>query len=263
MAGFASTDERLGLRQAAWTAVGLAIAGTARPQLAPMVAVVLAGVWARAPDPRRRYRDRDRGRRRGDPDVLELALVRRAARRGGGPGQCERCDPLDEGLDRLAVRGYRRAAGVAKPRAPDLQPDRRRRAGRVRRCGARAWRSPLRWCAAGAVAQFLLYGSYSVWWAGHTYGPRYLLDVLPILFPLAAAAVARIHMGRVALAACTAALAWSIVLAATGAFFYPHERWNNDPVDVDRDHARLWEWSDPQFVRCWRRGLEPAELRAV
>jgi hypothetical protein len=70
-------------------------------------------------------------------------------------------------------------------------------------------------------------------------------------------------MGRVAIAVSAAALAWSMVVAGTGAFFYPHERWNNDPVDVDRDHARLWEWSDPQFVRCWQRGPSPQNFALI
>ena len=40
MAAFASTDTRLNLRHAVWTGIGLALAGTARAQLAPMIAVV-------------------------------------------------------------------------------------------------------------------------------------------------------------------------------------------------------------------------------
>src|SRR4029079_15630130 len=93
------------------------------------------------------------------------------------------------------------------------------------------WTSPLRWCAAAALAQFMVYGVYSVWWAGHTYGPRYLLDVLPLLVPLAAAAMTRARFGAARAAVAAAALAWSIAPAATGAFCYPHEQWNSDPVD--------------------------------
>ena len=37
------------------------------------------------------------------------------------------------------------------------------------------WQSDLRWCALAAAAQFGLYAFYSVWWGGHTYGPRYML----------------------------------------------------------------------------------------
>ena len=47
-------------------------------------------------------------------------------------------------------------------------------------------------------------------------------------------------------------LIWSIGVAALGAFVYPAEQWNNDPVNVDREHSRLWEWRDSQIVRCAR-----------
>jgi len=118
----------------------------------------------------------------------------------------------------------------------------------LRRTG---WRDDLRWWCGAAVAQFVFYSCYSVWWAGHTYGPRYLLDILPLLVPLAAAGMtwvlARQWRRRVA----AIALVWSIVIAGTGAFVYPNELWNQDPADVDLNHERLWQWRDPQFVRCW------------
>jgi hypothetical protein len=125
------------------------------------------------------------------------------------------------------------------------------------------WSSPLRWCAAAAAAQFLLYGGYSVWWGGHTYGPRYMLDVLPVLVPLAAAALSRPRLGRVQTALWGAALAWSIAIAATGAFCYPTEQWNTSPIDVDRDHSRLWSWSDSQVIRCWKSGPSPRNLELL
>ena len=119
------------------------------------------------------------------------------------------------------------------------------------------WRSDARWCALAAAVQFCAYASYSVWWGGHTYGPRYLIDLLPLLVPLAAAGAASLQTRRPARLAAGAALAWSITLAATGAFFYPAEAWNTNPVSVDLNHERLWDWRDPQFVRCWRRGPSP------
>ena len=120
-----------------------------------------------------------------------------------------------------------------------------------------SWTSPLRWCALAALAQFVLYGGYAVWWAGHTYGPRYMLDLLPVLVPLAAAALARGHFGRLTGLLWSAALAWSIVVSATGAFCYPQEQWNTSPEEVDLKHSRLWDWSDPQIARCWRSGPSP------
>jgi len=50
-------------------------------------------------------------------------------------------------------------------------------------------------------------------------------------------------------------------VAATGAFCYPNDGWNIDPVDVDRDHARLWSVSDNQIRRCWQKGLSPQNFR--
>jgi hypothetical protein len=122
----------------------------------------------------------------------------------------------------------------------------------------RAWNEGLRgtllWCWLAAIAQFALYSGYSVWWGGYTYGPRYLIDLLPMLVPLAAVGAASIARTRIGVAAGSAALAWSMLVAATGAWCYPTDGWNTDPVNVDQHHERLWEWRDPQFVRAWQRG---------
>ena len=120
-----------------------------------------------------------------------------------------------------------------------------------------SWRGALRWCALAALAQYCLFATYSVWWGGHTYGPRYLLDVLPLMVPIAAAGIGQHEFRPIAKAVAAAALSWSIAVNATGAFCYPYEQWNTDPNDVDRDHARLWSWSDSQIARCWHRGPSP------
>jgi hypothetical protein len=94
-------------------------------------------------------------------------------------------------------------------------------------------------------------------------GPRYLLDVLPVAVPLATVAMSPPRFGPAAAACAAAALAWSIVVAGTGAFCYPNDRWNADPVDVDGNHARLWSVADNQIVRCWKRGLSPQNFSLV
>jgi MFS family permease len=111
--------------------------------------------------------------------------------------------------------------------------------------------------AAVVAVQIAAYASYSVWWGGHTFGPRYMLDVLPLLLPLAASGVrwlARRPIARVAAAAC---LAWSVAVAGLGAFVYPADRWNTSPADVDRFHARLWDWRDTQLRRAASAGTSP------
>ena len=119
------------------------------------------------------------------------------------------------------------------------------------------WRGPLAWCLAAAVAEFIFYACYSVWWGGHSYGPRYVLDLLPPLVPIAAGGAVVLARGRLSRVVASGAVCWSVLVAATGAFFYPAERWNTSPDDVDVRHERLWDWRDPQFVRCWKTGLSP------
>lgn len=113
------------------------------------------------------------------------------------------------------------------------------------------------WWTAAAILQFVCYACYSMWWGGHTYGPRYLVDALVPLTPAATAGMTWVAARRWRQIAGAVALCWSVVVAATGAFYYPHDRWNTDPADVDRYHERLWDWSDPQLLRCWQRGPSP------
>jgi len=125
------------------------------------------------------------------------------------------------------------------------------------RASREGWGGALLWCWLAAMALFGVYACYSVWWGGHTYGPRYAIDLLPLLVPLAAVGTARLVQSRVGATVGALALAWSVLLAATGAWCYPQDAWNTDPMSVDLFHERLWDWRDPQFVRCWTRGRSP------
>ena len=118
------------------------------------------------------------------------------------------------------------------------------------------WRSPAALCLAAAAVQFLLYASYSVWWGGHTYGPRYMLDILPLLVPLAVVASTTFN-GWLAPSVAALLLVCSVATTGLGAVCYPHGRWNSDPVDIDRAHERLWDWRDNQIVRTWQAGPSP------
>ena len=113
----------------------------------------------------------------------------------------------------------------------------------------------LGWAFIGCLLLYVGYGSYTVWWGGHSYGPRYLLDFVVLLTPAAAIALDRVIRSRVARAACALLLAWSIVAAGTGAFF--SDNWNTSPNEIDKNHSRLWDWRDPQITRAWRTGASP------
>ena len=242
--------------QAAVIGVGLALAGTARPQLAPAIAVLLAGTWRRAP---------------GRDAALATTIVAMAAavlcwtnwRWFGHPlGALPLLESVNASLHATRhtfVFGLEPFLGLL------ISPSRGllifspivivALAGlpRAVRAGSQ---SPLPWLAAAAAAELLLYGSFAVWWAGHTFGPRYMLDLLPALVPIAAAGMVALDARRWRQLAATAALTWSIGVAALGAFVYPNEQWNIDP-DVDTHHERLWDWRDSQILRCARAPASP------
>jgi hypothetical protein len=115
----------------------------------------------------------------------------------------------------------------------------------------------LGWLLAASAALFAEYACYSVWWGGFTFGPRYMMDLLVPLTPAAACGVETALARPWSRWLAGAALVWSIVVSATGAFIYPNDQWNTSPESVDTHHARLWDWSDPQIVRAWKRGPSP------
>lgn len=249
-------------RSAAALGAGLALAVTARPQLAPAVLVLIAGTWWRG--------------RRVDAAVATAIVAVGALAMGWTNwrwfGHPMGALPLLTDVN-SSVHATGRTFGFALDRYAGLLVSPSRgllvfspivlvAVSGLRRAFSDGTRSPLPWCAMALAAEVILYGTYAVWWGGHTYGPRYLLDVLPLLVPFAAVAMA-IRRRAATKAIGVLALAWSTALAATGAFCYPNDAWNNDPTNIDRDHARLWSWSDPQFVRCWRRGLSPQNFNLL
>ncbi|MDQ3487636.1 MAG: hypothetical protein M3468_07875 [Acidobacteriota bacterium] len=127
----------------------------------------------------------------------------------------------------------------------------------IRAAWSEGWRAAQRWCLLAAAAQFALYGAYSVWWAGHTFGPRYMLDVLPFLVPSAALGMTHLRLRSVGGACAALALAWSIAVSALGAYVYPAELWNTDPREVDQYHERLWDWRDTQIRRAYETPPNP------
>lgn len=256
------TAPEMRLRHLAVAGLGLGIAGAARPQLAPAVAVLLAGLISRA------------GWRRAAVPiaiaaVFAVALIGINVTWFGSPlgalaelealhprvHATERTfDPSIAGFAGLLVspnRGLFVFSPIVLAAFAGLAP-----AFQRARFAAPAY-AGLRWCGLAALAEYGLYASYSVWWGGHTFGPRYMLDVLPLLVPLAAGGIREARLARPAIALGAAALAWSVIVAGTGAFVFPNERWNLEPRDVDRHHERLWNWSDLQIVRCWERGPSP------
>ena len=105
--------------------------------------------------------------------------------------------------------------------------------------------------ATSAVGYWLLVSTFPSWWAGWSYGPRFLTDIAPMVIwflpPVLAEIVDRRRLVLGALLAVTIAL--SVSIQAHGALSQSTAEWNWKPVDVGLDRGRLWDWSDPQFLR--------------
>jgi hypothetical protein len=107
-------------------------------------------------------------------------------------------------------------------------------------------------------------GQFSVWWGGHSFGPRLLADVMPAvvlgLVPVWPA-IRRSALTRTLFAL---AFAVSVLAEVVGAFYFPSPRavdWDTSPRDVDFAHERLWDWRDPQLLRLVRNGPASAGFR--
>jgi hypothetical protein len=103
----------------------------------------------------------------------------------------------------------------------------------------------------GVIAKF---GSTN----GFTYGPRLLLDIVPLLVLLAAPAFVALRPpdGRTAArltaaVAVVAVLGWGLFVNATGAATRGAVCWNVTPELIDAAPERVWDWSDPPFLRPW------------
>lgn len=108
--------------------------------------------------------------------------------------------------------------------------------------------------AAAVVLQLVVVSaSREAWWAGHSFGPRFMCDVLPLLTYLALPAIDGIAtwrgLQRVAL---VTAVVWSVAVHAQGAYLHASACWNVKPVNIDIDPERVWSLSDPQVIAGWR-----------
>ncbi len=232
--------------------LGLAMAGAARPQVAPMIALML--VWLVARVGLRRALAASVIIASAAAIVIVANLVWFGHALGATPALYSPQEAIAHGTaGPLSVEPWVGAAGLLVSPSRGLlvfSP-----AWLIALAGLGALRRldrghGLRWLLGASLAQFIVYSAFSVWWGGHTYGPRYMLDLLIPLSPALALGFARLLGARLTAWPAVLLLAWSIAVAGLGAFVYPNDGWNTDPDDVDRDHARLWNITDSQIPRA-------------
>jgi hypothetical protein len=248
--------ERARPRDLVLAGVGLALAIAARPQVAPLAGVLLLWMAARE------------GLRSASAWIIVAAGVGLVAwfnwRWFGSPMGAamllEAANPAVHATTSSFVAPWAGAAGLLLSPSRGLVVFSPIVLAGLAGVGA-AWRYDrrvgLRWLMAAGAVEFVVYASYAIWWGGHTYGPRYTLDLLGPLAPVIAIGVARLLASVPGTAVTSLALAWSIVVAGAGAFIYPNDAWNTNPDEVDTHHERLWQVRDSQIPRALHSAPSP------
>lgn len=117
---------------------------------------------------------------------------------------------------------------------------------------------------AALVALWVSVSAFANWWAGHSYGPRFMTEAFPILFFLAVPAVDATIPGsdrpvvarRSVWVPIVALLAvWSVIFHGVGATSRIAGCWSSTPSNVDQNQDRLWDLGDSAFMRPIRIAL--------
>ncbi len=131
--------------------------------------------------------------------------------------------------------------------------------------------------AASWIGYVIILGTVSSsWWAGFSYGPRYMSETLPFAFVLAlpfvdwlrswrASRAPRPVLYRYATVAVVVLAAFSILVNAEGGVIRASMCWNGPSashLSVDQDPSRVWSWSDAQ-VESGFRSLNDEGIQAL
>jgi hypothetical protein len=95
---------------------------------------------------------------------------------------------------------------------------------------------------------------WPLWWGGYCWGPRLLTEILAPLTVLIAIGLPAITTSPLKYAFAIAAV-YGCLIQALGVYCYPKGQWDNSPVSVNDDQARLWNWADNPIIRTARAGV--------
>jgi hypothetical protein len=103
---------------------------------------------------------------------------------------------------------------------------------------------------------WLAISAFPVWYGGWSIGPRYFTDIVPYLIfflipvledlPLS---IGNSEMQKAGVLIFVCFAAFSIFVHYRCSTNPGPTQWNGKPNDVDKNHNRLWDWSDIQFLR--------------
>jgi hypothetical protein len=104
------------------------------------------------------------------------------------------------------------------------------------------------------LVHWIVISSFSKWWGGFSFGPRYFSDMVPYLIYFLILGVARILQSKgmkkiilISIFFCFVGISFGVHFR--GANDWDVYRWNSEPIDVDVKPERVWDWGDIQFLR--------------
>lgn len=131
-----------------------------------------------------------------------------------------------------------------------------------------AWKrkstTPLEVLSAVAIPCYVVaIALFPIWWAGTSFGPRFMTETLPFIFVLSIPFVdwiiawrsekpdRRPLTYRIGVSVAVVLLVCSVLVNAQGGVMRSSICWNlkaHDVESVDQNPARVWSWNDPQVV---------------
>lgn len=110
-----------------------------------------------------------------------------------------------------------------------------------------------RYLAVSTLLYIALFSFYLSWWAGHTFGYRYLLDIVPLLCIFPVFYTERFFSLKSVRFIFILFIIFSVFVQLTGLLNYP-AGWNSIPQDIDKHPERNWDIIDNQIARCVKNG---------
>jgi hypothetical protein len=112
----------------------------------------------------------------------------------------------------------------------------------------RHWQTPLvYYLGAGVLLHWVAISLYADWPAGHSYGPRYFSDVVPVLMYFLIPVLQAPRKSTLLTVAFVLCAFLSACIHFRGVTNWDVYLWNDDARGASPAHA--WDWRDPQFLR--------------
>lgn len=109
--------------------------------------------------------------------------------------------------------------------------------------------------AIASIVLFFSYCFYTIWWAGGSYGPRFISDTAPVMCYLVGYCVdTQFNFALKNQKKFISSLAIFLVFLTVSTFTqvvgaFSKAEWNGLPINVDTQHVRLWDFKDTQVSR--------------